>query len=67
MDVCDNVRLWGVQYEIKRHEYLSIREENKNKTRIEISEMVLNERWDLKMREELYKTVHRREYDGGDL
>jgi hypothetical protein len=32
-----------------------------------ISEMVLNERWDLKMRKELYQTIHGRQYDGGDL
>jgi hypothetical protein len=66
-DVRDNVRLWGLQCEIDRHEELSKMDEHKDKAPTQISEMVLNERWDLKMRKELYQTIHGRQYDGGDL
>ena len=54
IDVRDNVKLWGLDCEVKRHAELSAMEENKNKTPTEISEMVLAEKWDVKMREQLY-------------
>ena len=50
--------------EIKRHKQLS--DMHVDKSPIEISEMVLEERWDLKMRKMLYQ-LHDKEYDGGDL
>ncbi|EJK76704.1 hypothetical protein THAOC_01519, partial [Thalassiosira oceanica] len=61
------LRLWGLDCEIKRHAELSEMEEHEGKTAIEISEMVIKERWDLKQRKKLYNEVHHREYDGGDL
>ena len=64
-DVRDNVRLWGLKCEIARHAVLS--EQHKDKSAIEISEMVLAERWDLIKRKELYERVHKRMYDGGYL
>ena len=66
-DVRDNICLWGMNCEIKRHQELSGKEENKNKSPIEISEMILNERWDLNMRRQLHQALYNREYDGGDL
>ena len=57
--VRDNVNLWGLNCEIKRHKELSDENENKNKSPVEIIEMVLNERWDLRMRKELYQRVHK--------
>ena len=36
----------------------------KNKTPIEISDIVLSERWDLKKRKELYQNIRGIEYDG---
>mmetsp|Transcript_41361 Transcript_41361/g.86823 ORF Transcript_41361/g.86823 Transcript_41361/m.86823 type:complete len:197 (+) Transcript_41361:1400-1990(+) len=65
-DVRANVRLWGLRCEIDRHAELSGMEENKDKSAVEISEMVLAERWDLKMRRRFY-SLHGKEYDGGDL
>ena len=50
-----------------RHAVLSAKPENKNKSAIEISKLVLAERMDLQMRKELYEKVHGRAYDGGDL
>jgi len=41
-------------------------DENKNKLAIEIDEMILNERWDLKKRKEMFLSVHGTEYNGGD-
>ena len=64
-DVRDNVWLWSLTCEIDRHAKLSEKEENQNKSPIEISKMVLNERWDLKMRKQLYE-LDGRNY-GGDL
>ena len=66
VNVVGDVRLWGLQCEIKLNEELSKMEENKNKSPEEISEMVLARRLDLKMRKELYR-LHGKEYDGGDL
>lgn len=54
-DIRPFVRLWGLDCEIKRHAELSEMEENKDKTATEIIEIVLAERWDLKMRKELYR------------
>ena len=62
-----NVRIWGLNCEIDRHAVLSAKPENKNKSAIEISKLVLAERMDLQMRKELYEKVHGRAYDGGDL
>ena len=42
-------------------------EEHKNKLAIEIADLILDERWDLKKRKEMYLLVHGTEYDGGDL
>ena len=53
-DVRDNVRLWGLKCEIKRHAELSAMEEHKDKSAIEISEMVLAEQWDIRKRDELH-------------
>ena len=39
-------------------------EVHKDKTPIEISDIGLAEQWDLKMRKELYQSVHGVEYDG---
>lgn len=64
-DVRDNVRLWGLKVEIDRHAELTAQFPEKSPT--DISEMVLAERWDLKLRKELYREVHDIEYDGGDL
>ena len=66
-DVRDNVRLWGLKCEIERHAELSKMECHKDKSVVEISEIVLAERWDLKMRRQLYEDVRKLEYDGGDL
>ncbi len=62
-DVRGSINLWGYKCEIERHKELSEMEEHKDKSVVEISEMVLNERWDLKMREELYR-IENRVYDG---
>ena len=63
-DVRDNVRLWGMKSEIDLHAKLSSMDEHKNKTSVEISELVLSERLDLKKRKELYMSVHGEEYEG---
>ena len=55
-DVRDNVRLWGLKCEIERHAELTAMEEHRDKSAIEISEMVLAEQWDVKKREELRNT-----------
>ena len=47
-DVCSNVRLWGMQCEIDRQAELSKLPERSNKTPADISELVLDERLDLK-------------------
>lgn len=64
-DVRPDVRLWGLNCEIKLHAELSA--EHPDKTPTEISEMVLDRRLDLQMRKELYREVRNKEYDGGDL
>ena len=64
VDVRGNVRLWGLQCEVERHAALSAMEEHRGKSAVEISEIVLGERWDLKKRQELYRTIHGIEYDG---
>ena len=51
----------------ERHTALYAMDEHRDKSIKEISEFVLNERWDLKMRKELYTTVHKCKYDGGNL
>ncbi len=66
-DVRGDVHLWGLQCEIERHAELSALPEHRDKTPVEISEIVLSERWDLKKRKELYRVVRGVEYDGGDL
>jgi len=53
-DVRDSVHLWGLKCEIARHAELWAMEEHKDKSAIEISEMVLDEKWDVKMKEALY-------------
>ena len=54
-DVRDNVRLWGLECEIKHHTELSRMAEHRDKSPTEISGMVLDARWDLKKRKELYQ------------
>jgi len=62
-DVRGSIHLWGYKCEIERHKQLSMMDKHKDKSVVEISEMVLNERWDLKLREELYQ-LDDRVYDG---
>jgi len=42
-NVPDNIRLWGLEYEIQRHAKFSAMDTHKNKTSIEISDIVLSE------------------------
>ena len=63
-DVRDNVRLWGMKSEIARHAELSAMPENKNKTPLEISIMVLNEDWPLRKRKRMYTKLKGVEYHG---
>jgi len=65
-NICDNIRLWGLQCEIEIFDEMVSMEEHKNKSAIEIADLILNERWDLKKRNEMYLLVHGTEYDGGD-
>ena len=60
--VRSNIRLWGVKSEIARHAELSKMPEHASKSATKISEMVLDDQWDLKKREELYHDVHGYEY-----
>ena len=55
-----------MQCEVDRHTELSAMPENEGKSRVDISEMVLDERWDLKRRRDIYQSVGK-EYDGGVL
>ena len=48
--------------EIARHTELSEMPEHASKSSTEISEIVLDEQWDLKKRQELYRDVHGYEY-----
>lgn len=61
-DVRDNIRLWGLESEIKRHAELT--EQHRTKSPTEISDMVLDEGISLKKRKQLYTEVHKVEYDG---
>ena len=61
-DVRSNIRLWGMKSEIARHTELSEMPEHASKSATEISEIVLDEQWDLKKRQELYRDVHGYEY-----
>jgi len=54
IDIRDDIYRWGLDCEIELHKKLSAMEEHTGKTAIEISEMVLDERLDLKLRKELY-------------
>ena len=56
-----------IMCEIDGHDELSKMDEHKDKTPTESSELVLSDRWDLKMQKDLYGTIHGKEYDGGDL
>lgn len=62
-DVRGSINLWGYKCEKERYAQLRSMEEHKDKSEVEIGEMALNERWDLKLREELYQ-MHNRVYDG---
>ena len=62
-DVRGSIYKWGLNCEIERHGKLHKTEEHRDKSMVEISEMVLSERWDLKKREELY-ALDGREYKG---
>jgi hypothetical protein len=61
-DVRDQPHLWGLQCEIDLHEQMSALEEHKDKSPIEISELILAQRHDLRLRKEMYRTVHGIEY-----
>ena len=61
-DVRSNVRLWGMQCEIARHAELSNMPNHAGKSATKISEIVLNEGWDVKKREELYREIRGCEY-----
>jgi hypothetical protein len=61
-DVRDTPKLWGLQCEIDLHEQMSAMSEHKDKTPIQISEMILAQRHDLRLRKEMYRTVHGIEY-----
>jgi hypothetical protein len=63
-DVRDNVRLWGLKCEIQRHAELSAMEENKGKSAIEISDIVLMENWPRTKRQELYEELKGSTYSG---
>ena len=62
-DVWGNICLWGLKSKIDLHERMSTTDEHKNKTAIEISELVFAERLDLKNCRELYRIVHGIEYE----
>ncbi len=62
-DYRGSVGLWGLKCEKDRFAKLQQMEEHKDKSEIDIGEMVLQERWDLKKREELY-ALDGREYTG---
>ena len=63
VDVRENIRLWGLTCEVDRHEQLSAMDEHKGKTPTEISEIVLAEHWDIKMRKQLYEEVRGIHYE----
>ncbi|KAL7537895.1 hypothetical protein ACHAXR_008145 [Thalassiosira sp. AJA248-18] len=60
-DVRDNIRLWGLDCEIKLHRELSLMESNKNKSPTEISEMVLEKGLDRHHRRELHSELFNEE------
>jgi hypothetical protein len=66
-DVRGDIHLWGLKEEIRMHKELSAKAEHEHKDKIQISEMILEKRVDLQMRKQLYREVHGREYDGGEL
>ena len=66
MNLLADVQHWGLQCEVDRHAKLMAMEEHRGKTRELIRKIVLSERWDLKMRRELYE-LRDEVYDGGDL
>ena len=55
------VHLWGSKCEIDLHRQLSV--EHQNKAPVDISEMVYNQRLEVKLRRELYQ-LHGKEYTG---
>ena len=63
IDYRGSVGLWGLKCEKDRFAELQQMEAHKDKSEIDIGEMVLQERWDLKKREELY-ALDGREYTG---
>jgi hypothetical protein len=63
-DVRGDVHLWGLKCEIELHNQLSAMDAHKDKSPIEISELVLAQRLDLRKRTELYRNVHGIEYNG---
>jgi type VI protein secretion system component Hcp len=62
-----NIHLWGSSEEIRMHKELSAMTEHKDKTSVEISEMIFEKRVDLQLRKQLYREIHHKDYDGGDL
>jgi hypothetical protein len=63
-DVRGDVRLWGLDIEVKRHAEIWAMHENKHLSAVEISEKVFDEEWPLKRRQELYRATKGVEYDG---
>jgi hypothetical protein len=63
IDIRGHVHKWGLKDEIKRFAELQSMDRHKDKSKIEIGEMVLSECWDKKNLEELYELDHR-EYTG---
>ena len=60
-----NVRLWGLKSEVELHDRLSKMPIHRDKSPVEISEIVLAKRLDLEKRRELYRVVHGIEYEEG--
>ncbi len=63
IDIRGHVRKWGLISEIERFAELQGMDRHKDKSKIEIGEMVLSECWDKKSLEELYQ-LDNREYTG---
>ena len=66
VNIRGEVHCWGIKCEIEHHAQLSAMPENRGKSREEISDMVLDHRWDLIKRKEIYAQLGIK-YDGGDL
>ena len=63
-DIRGDVRLWGLDVEIKLFEQLLAMPEWRGKSRIEVGEEVLSRNLDLEMRKQMNHEIHSVEYDG---